>query len=312
MIRIVDVSEFQGPVDWLRVRRAGIAGGIHKATQYRVDHQHAANHQGIPSVGLPHGCYHFLNWDQPGGQQASFYLATAGHFGAGTFPPILDFERYNGRLPTHQDVDDFLHEVEQVDPRRPLLYGNQGDLATLGPLFIGRVAIFLAEYGPNNGQPNGDPQAKRHLTQFPASDVKLWQYTSVGKVDGIAGPCDVSLWLDSQADLDAYTLNPQSQVHIQSVPKPGGATVQKLDPPVHVNAIDVGWVVKPIAGGVHLVTPDGHVYDWGCEPVGMPAGQVYWGARTVLDVQPLGANGFTVYGRLNGLADGKYDYPGPA
>jgi GH25 family lysozyme M1 (1,4-beta-N-acetylmuramidase) len=220
MIRIVDVSEFQGAVDWLRVRRAGIAGGIHKATQYRVDHQHAANHQGIPSVGLPHGCYHFLNWDQPGGQQASFYLATAGHFGPGTFPPILDFERYNGRLPTHQEVDDFLHEVEQVDARRPLLYGNQGDLATLGPLFIGRVAIFLADYGPNNGQPNGDPQAKRRITQFPPSDVKLWQYTSVGTVDGVAGPCDVSLWLDSQADLDAYTLNPQSQVHIQSVAPP--------------------------------------------------------------------------------------------
>jgi hypothetical protein len=106
--------------------------------------------------------------------------------------------------------------------------------------------------------------------------------------------------------------NSQPQVHIQSVPTPGGATVQKLDPPLHVNAIDVGWVVKPAAGGVHLVTPDGHVYSWGCPDIGMPAGQVYWGSRTVRDVQPLGANGFTVYGQLNGLADGKYDYAGPA
>ncbi len=108
---------------------------------------------------------------------------------------------------------------------------------------------------------------------------------------------------------------PQSQVHIQSVPpQPGGATVQKLDPPVHVNAIDVGWVVKPspAVGGVYLVTPDGHVYAWGCPDLGMPAGQVYWGARTVLDVQPLGMNGFTVFGKLGAVADGRYDYPGAA
>jgi GH25 family lysozyme M1 (1,4-beta-N-acetylmuramidase) len=261
MIRIVDVSEFQGAVDWLRVRRAGIAGGIHKATQYRVDHQHTANHQGIPRVGLPHGCYHFLNWDQPGGQQANFYLATAGHFGAGTFPPILDFERYNGRLPTHQDVDDFLHEVEQVDPRRPLLYGNQGDLATLGPLFIGRVAIFLADYGPNNGQPNGDPQQKRRITQFPPSDVKLWQYTSVGTVDGIAGPCDVSLWLDSQADLDAY-VNSQSQVHIQSVTPPVHYQEDNVTGiPIHIPALDDqgnGNIMIPgVAGRVVSVKMNG-------------------------------------------------------
>jgi Domain of unknown function (DUF1906) len=93
-------------------------------------------------------------------------------------------------------------------------------------------------------------------------------------------------------------------------PQAGGATVQKLDPPVHVNAIDVGWVVKPQIGGVYLVTPDGHVYAWGCPDIGMPAGQGYWGARTVLDVAPLGNNGFRIYGRLGMQEDGVYDYPG--
>lgn len=86
----------------------------------------------------------------------------------------------------------------------------------------------------------------------------------------------------------------------------------KFDPPLQVGAHQTFAVVKPAAGGAYEITPDGHVYAWGCPDIGMPAGHDYWGARTVRDVQPLGANGFTVYGQLNGLADGKYDYPGAA
>jgi GH25 family lysozyme M1 (1,4-beta-N-acetylmuramidase) len=204
MIRIVDVSEYQGPVAWGRVKAGGVAGGIHKATQYRVDNQHAANHRAIPAAGLPHGCYHFLNFDQPGDSQARFYLQAAGDFGPGTFPPVVDFERSNGKLPSPAQLDAFLTTLPAS--RRPLLYGNRGDLATLGTRFIGRVDIWLADYGRNNGQPNGDPEAMRHATQFPAADVKLWQYTSVGQVDGVSGACDVSMWLGTQAELDAYVL----------------------------------------------------------------------------------------------------------
>jgi len=266
MILIVDVSEFQGTVAWGQVKASGVAGAIPKATQYRIDRQHATNHGGIPNAGLPHGCYHFLCWDQPGGPQASFYLGAAGDFGPGTFPPVLDFERYQGQLPTSQHVDDFLHEIEQTTSRRVLVYGNRGDLAQLGSLFIGRVDVWLADYGPNNGQPNGDPAHVRASTQFPASDVKLWQYTSVGKVAGIAGPCDVSMWLGSQAELDAY-VNPQSQVHIQSVPQPQPAppvhyqedNVTKI--PVHIPALDDqgngNFMVPGVAGRVVSVKMNG-------------------------------------------------------
>lgn len=211
MIRIVDVSEYQGPVAWGRVSAGGVVGGIHKATQYRVDNQHAANHQAIPAAGLPHGCYHFLNFDQPGDSQARFYLQAAGEFGPGTFPPVVDFERSNGKLPSPAQLDAFLKTLPAG--RRPLLYGNRGDLATLGTRFIGRVDIWLADYGRNNGQPNGDPEAMRHATQFPAADVKLWQYTSLGQVDGVSGACDMSMWLGTQAELDAYVLKSQSPPH---------------------------------------------------------------------------------------------------
>src|SRR4029077_12019355 len=174
MIRIVDVAEFQGTVSWRLVAASGIAGAIHKATQYRVDYQHVANHAGIPAIGLPHGFYHFLNPDQDGTQQASFFLTQADVFDSGTFPPVVDFERYKGVLPSGDTLDAFLKELETCPAGRPLLYGNRGELATLGTRFVGRVDVWLADYGPNNGNMNGDPLAIRASTLFPVNDVKMW------------------------------------------------------------------------------------------------------------------------------------------
>lgn len=93
-------------------------------------------------------------------------------------------------------------------------------------------------------------------------------------------------------------------------PQPSGGNIVKFNPPLQVGAHQTFAVVKPAAGGAYEITPDGHVYAWGCPDIGMPAGQPYWGARTVFDVLPLGANGFTVLGFLNGKQDGRYDYAG--
>lgn len=258
MIRIVDVSEYQGSVAWSRVKVGGVAGGIHKATQYRVDNQHAANHQAIPAAGLPHGCYHFLNFDQPGNSQARFYLQAAGDFGPGTFPPIVDFERDwgSGKLPSPAQLEAFLSLLPAG--RRPLLYGNRGELATLGTRFIGRVDVWLADYGLNDGRANGDPDVMRHITQFPAADVKMWQFTSVGKVDGVSGSCDVSMWLGTQAELDAYVLKSQP------LPQPAPSQFEEDD-----------MLCFTDATGIYRCDPDGAVYAF--DTHGNPGGRYLGG-----------------------------------
>lgn len=95
------------------------------------------------------------------------------------------------------------------------------------------------------------------------------------------------------------------------VPKPGDATVQRFAPALQVGTHATGWLAKLAGGGVIEVTPDGHTFAWGCKDVGMPAGKDYWGARTVYDVLPLGRNGITILGALNGKPDGVYNFPGP-
>lgn len=199
-ILVVDVFEGNGPVDWGRVKAAGISAAIHKATQYRVDHLFTQHHTDIPVAGLHHGCYHFMAWDVAPGAQVQLYTSTIGT--PGCFGWVIDFERYQGMLPTVAQLSTLLN---LMPPGPVLLYGNKGDLATLGTAFNGRVKVWLADYGINDGQPHGDPAAVRGYTQFPASDVILWQYTSKGTVDGIGGYVDVSMWLGTDAEWAAYT-----------------------------------------------------------------------------------------------------------
>jgi hypothetical protein len=187
-------------VDWGKVKAAGISAAIHKATQYRVDQLFARHHTDIPGAGLHHGCYHFLAYDVPIAQQVQLYTSTIGT--PGCFGWVIDFERYQGMLPTAAQLSTLL---SLLPPDPVLLYGNKGDLATLGTAFNGRVKVWLANYSLNDGQPHGDPAAIRASTQFPPGDVILWQYTSKGTVDGISGYVDVSMWLGTDAEWAAYT-----------------------------------------------------------------------------------------------------------
>lgn len=198
-ILVVDVFEGNGRVDWGKVKAAGISAAIHKATQYRVDHFFAQHHADIPGAGLHHGCYHFVVADVAPSAQAQLYSSTVGT--PGRFGWVIDYERYQGQLP---GAGTLLAMLSLLPAGPVLLYGNRGDLATLGTTLNGRVKVWLADYGANDGQPHGDPAKIRTSTQFPAGDVILWQFTSAGKVDGIAGDVDVSMWLGTDAEWAAY------------------------------------------------------------------------------------------------------------
>lgn len=249
-ILVVDVFEGNGPVDWAKVKAAGISAAIHKASQYRVDQRFTAHHADIPGHGLHHGCYHFMAYNVPTGSQVRLYTSTIGT--PDKFGWVIDFERYQGQLSTPTELAALLNALP---PGPVLLYGNRGDLATLGRSFNGKVKVWLADYGVNDGKPHGDPGSIRASTQFPASDVILWQFTSKGRVDGISGDVDVSMWLGTDAEWAAY----MGEVHVQSAgpaqPLPGAIEEEPMlkatDPKNGCHALcDVA------SGAVYCYNPD--------------------------------------------------------
>src|SRR5689334_20590156 len=68
----VDVSDFQGAINWSSARGAGIRFAFVKATQgtYNTQSHFAGNWSGMKSAGVIRGAYHFFDPTQDGVAQA--------------------------------------------------------------------------------------------------------------------------------------------------------------------------------------------------------------------------------------------------
>ncbi|HEX7525125.1 MAG TPA: glycoside hydrolase family 25 protein, partial [Gaiellaceae bacterium] len=101
----VDVSNWQGAVDWLQVGDDGYSFMFAKATEGTTftDITYAVNRAGVQGVGLRLGAYHFA---RPAGSGDAAIVASAvaqaDHFvdvaqpKSGDLPPVLDLETNGG------------------------------------------------------------------------------------------------------------------------------------------------------------------------------------------------------------------------
>ncbi len=154
----VDVYEGTGTVDWGAVKSSQATFGICKATEYHKDSRFDRNWQDIKSAGLDgRGAYHFLLTNRDVGGQAKMFVDTVGPLGPGDFGPIVDYEPdpdNGGAIPSAAQMAAYVDHLLQAYPdRRPIIYGNAGDLAGLGSQFVGSCDLWIAHYGPNNGHP---------------------------------------------------------------------------------------------------------------------------------------------------------------
>ena len=96
----IDVSHFQGEVDWGAVAATGVRFAFIKATEGLddVDPRFAQNWQGSRAAGLLRGAYHFLHPNLDAGQQAAHFLSVV-TLDDDALPPALDVEVTNGVAP---------------------------------------------------------------------------------------------------------------------------------------------------------------------------------------------------------------------
>lgn len=89
---VIDLSHHNHDVDFNRIRAAGVAGVIHKATQGTgfVDDQYALRRQPALNAGLLWGAYHFGTGDNVDAQ-VSHFLDTVQP--DGSFVLVLDYEK---------------------------------------------------------------------------------------------------------------------------------------------------------------------------------------------------------------------------
>jgi lysozyme len=198
----IDVSHYQGAVDWFAVARGNVSFAFAKATDGNslVDPTFQQNWPKIQDAGLFRGAYHFARPANDPETQAALFASVVGPLGFRDLPPVLDLEESQGRGPAEvlAWAKAFINRAEQLFRRTVMVYTGGFWRFTLknpnDPFFAARP-LWLAAYGPN--------------PVVPASWAKFtfWQYTE-GKnnqpvaVPGVP-PCDQDRFDGTEADLTA-------------------------------------------------------------------------------------------------------------
>lgn len=101
MPRGIDVSKYQGEVDWKQVADAGIRFAFARAVEDKppadtADHTFADNFEGMKAAGILRGAYHFFRPRRDAAEQARLFVSIVGQLQPGDLPPVIDFE-HDGR-----------------------------------------------------------------------------------------------------------------------------------------------------------------------------------------------------------------------
>lgn len=192
----IDVSHFQGVIDWQRVKAAGIGFAFIKATDGTgfVDPQLNYNALACQALSIPFGLYHFFRPTADSASQAQFFLANTKPY-TPLLPPALDLEL--GPVTTSQAAT-WLDIVDVALGRESLVY---------------TAPAFAAENfnGENSGLISVYPLWIAEYTTKPApivpaawEDWEFWQHTPSGQVDGVPNAVDLDWFHGTADDLRAW------------------------------------------------------------------------------------------------------------
>ena len=130
-VRGIDISSYQGDVDWDALAAQDIDFAYIKATEgsSSVDAQFSANWTGASRTDLLIGAYHFVSFESSGDAQAAHVIDTVP--GDATLPIALDLEFYGDFFdhpPTREQVtailDPLLERLEQHYGAPPIIYAT--------------------------------------------------------------------------------------------------------------------------------------------------------------------------------------------
>ena len=199
----IDVSKWQGQVDWAAVKASGVVFAYARATNGTkiLDEWFDANWAGMKAVGLYRGAYQFFRPGQDAVAQANLMLARMGPLGPGDLPPMIDVEETDGQPPAvvADKVAQWIQVVEAATGKKPLVYTGTwfwdpyvgSDAFASYPLW---EAWYCTGCCPNL------PKAW--------SSMLFWQYSSKGAVPGIGGNVDLNWFGGTATALDGYTFGP--------------------------------------------------------------------------------------------------------
>ena len=111
----VDVSAYQGKIDWGEMHRQGVQFALIKATEGSgyADPFFAQNWASIEETGILAGAYHFFRSDSPGKTQAENFIEPV-CMHAGLLPPVVEIEFYGVPKLVHLQAEEVHAEPDYM------------------------------------------------------------------------------------------------------------------------------------------------------------------------------------------------------
>ncbi|WP_025684820.1 GH25 family lysozyme [Paenibacillus maysiensis] len=194
----IDVSRYQGKIDWKAVKADGISFAFIKASQGQryVDPTFILNAKGAKAAGVLLGAYHFLDATSVDAAKAEArhfadVLDQVGGAKALELPAVMDYENNPGKLSKtliSAVALAFLLELERLTGRKPIIYTGNAFAANFNAS-LGGYPLWIARYS--------DTRVPSDTMTWKRWDI--WQYSDSGKVAGIKGNVDMNEY-DGTAD----------------------------------------------------------------------------------------------------------------
>jgi lysozyme len=236
----IDVSHYQGTINWQSVKQTGIAFAYAKATDgsTTVDSQFKTNWQAMQTAGIARGAYHFFEPTSDATAQANNFIHTVGSLKSTDLPPVIDVEISNGVSNSQMisGVTTWLTLVEQGLGRTPMIYTVASFWnAHLNDQF-GNYPLWIAHYDVQS------PTIPKGWSKW-----AFWQHSQSGSVNGVTGSVDLDWFNGSVAGLQALlhgstVSTPTAPV---SVPTPPPAPPPASLPSQSVETNPVTYIVQP-------------------------------------------------------------------
>ena len=204
-VKGIDVSLFQGTVDWSAVKNDGVKYAFIRVSDgvNTPDELFSQNWSGARAAGVRRGAYQFFRPSQDAIAQADLLVDAIGSLEAGDLPPVLDLESMSGQsaATVRTRAQQWLARVEERLGVKPILYtGPYFWRDNVGaPSFGANYPLWIAHY--TSGCP---------LVPEPWSMWRFHQFSDSGEVAGIDGPVDINRFNGSEADLALLAFTPSS------------------------------------------------------------------------------------------------------
>ena len=258
----IDVSNWQGNVDWEEVKDDGQVYAWSKATEGMTyqDPQFINNMTNGLSAGVVMGAYHFARPDNNLATEdaANFLTHASPYIGPGFLPPVLDLENpYSGGqailltdLFTSNELStwalEWMNIVENETGVAPIIYIN-GNYANY-------LNSSLNAYGLWFAQPDELMTPPTNIGNW--SDWNFKQYSWWGEVSGIVGDVDLNIFNGNLGEfneligINTADINQTAIKNIRVYPNPverylylEGAITDDLN----LNIFDVNGIIHPVS-----------------------------------------------------------------